>query len=83
MDKIDDSKPNHAILDVVLGRDCFSRIGRTGICVNIWEEMRGEDGVVGRAPAVGGVSSRTRKWCFQCGSGAEANWVYSLLAIGR
>lgn len=71
------------VLDEVLGSGCFSRVGRTGIVVNVWEDIKGDNGEVGLMPRVGGVSGRTRKWLFQMGSAAECNWVFGLCATGR
>ncbi|RDW84716.1 hypothetical protein BP6252_02306 [Coleophoma cylindrospora] len=71
------------LLDVVLGSGCFSKIGRTGIAVNVWEDVMGDNGEVGTVGAVGGVSGRTRKWMLQCGSAVEANWIFGLVAVGR
>ena len=68
------------LLDVVLGSGCFSKIGRTGIAVNVWEDITGSNGEV---PAVGGVSGRTRKWMIQCRCAADANWIFGLVAVGR
>lgn len=70
------------ILDVVLGGRCFSRLGRTGIVMNVWEDIVGDNGEVGRVAAVGGVSGRTRKWMFHCASGAATAWVFSLVGGG-
>jgi hypothetical protein len=68
------------LLDVVLGAQCFSKIGRTGICVNVWEDIMGESGVM---PAVGGVSGRTRKWLFQTGRAGDCDWIFGLVGVGR
>lgn len=70
------------ILDAVLGSACFSRVGVVGIVVNVWEDIVGDDGRVGVAPGVGGVSGRTRKWMLQCGSAMEARWIFGLLGGG-
>jgi hypothetical protein len=68
------------LLDVVLGAQCFSKIGRTGICVNVWEDIMGASGVM---PAVGGVSGRTRKWLFQTGRAGDCEWIFGLVGVGR
>lgn len=77
---VDKSKPElgHndpvAILDVVLGSRCFRVEGKTGILINIWEDV-----VV---QATGGVSGTTRKWMVQMGTEAERRWVFGLLGNG-
>jgi hypothetical protein len=71
------------VLDEVLGSGCFSKVGRTGIAVNVWEDIKGDNGEVGMVAKVGGVSGRTRKWLFQTGSAAECEWIFGLCAIGR
>lgn len=66
-------------LDVVLGSRCFSRLGSRGILLNVWEETLDKNGVAG-VGTMGGVSSgNVSKWCFQCGSVAEASWIYGLV----
>lgn len=70
------------LLDVVLGAQCFSKIGRTGICVNVWEDVGGSSGV-GLVPAVGGVAGRTRKWLFQTGRAGDCEWIFGLVGVGR
>ncbi|KAL3424764.1 glucan 4-alpha-glucosidase [Phlyctema vagabunda] len=71
------------LLDVVLGSGCFSKIGRTGIAINVWEDVTGPNGEIGMIGPVGGVSGRTRKWMLQCGSATEAHWIFGLVAVGR
>ena len=71
------------VLDEVLGSGCFSRVGRTGIVCNVWEDIKGDNGEVGMVGKIGGVSGTTRKWLFQTGSAAECNWIFSLCATGR
>jgi len=71
------------VLDEVLGSGCFSRVGRTGIVVNVWEDIVGDNGEVGRVGRVGGLSGRTRKWLFQTGGKAECDWIFGLCATGR
>ncbi|KAG9240094.1 hypothetical protein BJ878DRAFT_431047 [Calycina marina] len=71
------------ILDEVLGTSCFQQISRTGIAVNVWEDISDDNGEVGRVGKTGGVSGRTRKWLLQTGSAAERNWIYSLCATAR
>lgn len=79
-----DGKEEQAVLiDVVLGANCYSMLGRTGVAVNIWEDIRGDDGRLGVAGAYGGVSATTRKYLFQNACAAGANWIYGLLAVGR
>ena len=67
------------ILDVVLGSGCFSRLGTRGICLNVWEEGRGEGSDVARAPETGMPGGKVAKWCFQCVNVAEANWIFRLV----
>jgi len=71
------------LLDEVLGAGCFQQMSRTGIAVNVWEDITGDNGEVGTVGKTGGLSGRTRKWLFQTGSAAERNWIYSLCATGR
>ncbi|KAI0470903.1 hypothetical protein GGR56DRAFT_658156 [Xylariaceae sp. FL0804] len=67
-------------LDVVLGSRCFSRLGSRGILLNVWEEVRDERGEAGQVPKFGGTSGgNVSKWCFQCGSVAESNWIFGLV----
>jgi hypothetical protein len=66
------------VLDEVLGSGCFSRVGRTGIAINIWEDIKGDGGEVGQIGRFGGVSGRTRKWLLQTGSAREAAWIFGL-----
>lgn len=68
------------VLDVVLGSKCFGRLGTRGIILNVWEDLRDEQNNVGMAPKTGGLSGTVRKWCFQCGSATEANWIFGLVA---
>ncbi|KAJ4389647.1 hypothetical protein N0V93_007119 [Gnomoniopsis smithogilvyi] len=68
------------VLDVVLGSKCFGRLGTRGIILNVWEDLRDEQNNVGLAPKTGGLSGTVRKWCFQCGSATEANWIFGLVA---
>lgn len=68
------------VLDVVLGSKCFGRLGTRGIILNVWEDLRDEQNNVGLAPKTGGLSGTVRKWCFQCSSATEANWIYGLVA---
>ena len=78
-----DNKPNVVLLDVILGANCFSRIGNNGIACNIWEDVIGDNGQVGTIGAFGGVSGRTRKWLFDSGNKRDADWIFGLLAMGR
>jgi hypothetical protein len=68
------------VLDAVLGSKCFGRLGTKGIVLNIWEDLRDAEGNVGVVPASGGLSGRVKKWCFQCHTTAEANWIFGLVA---
>jgi len=70
------------ILDVVLGGACFSRQGVVGIVMNVWEDIRGDNGEVGKVAAIGGVSGRTRRWMFHFASAAETAWAFSLVGGG-
>ncbi|KAG0646728.1 hypothetical protein D0Z07_6296 [Hyphodiscus hymeniophilus] len=79
----ENSKPNVVLLDVILGANCFSRIGNNGIACNIWEDVIGDNGQVGTVGAFGGVSGRTRKWLFDTGNKRDADWIFGLLAMGR
>ena len=76
-------KPNAVLLDVILGANCFSRIGNNGIACNVWEDVTGDNGEVGTVGASGGVSGRTRKWLFDTGNKRDADWIFGLLAMGR
>lgn len=71
------------LLDVVLGGGCWARVGVVGVVANVWEDVKGDDGVVGNIGAVGGVSGRTRKWMVQCASAGEAAWIFGLVGGGR
>jgi hypothetical protein len=75
--------PNAVLLDVVLGGNCFSRIGNNGIACNVWEDVVGDNGVVGMIGAFGGVSGRTRKWLFDTGNKRDADWIFNLLSAAR
>lgn len=66
------------VLDEVLGSNCFSKMGRTGIVINVWVDIRGDGGEIGRIGRSGGVSGRTRKWLIQTRSSREAAWIYGL-----
>lgn len=68
------------VLDVVLGSKCFGRLGTRGIILNVWEDLRDEKNNVGFAPKTGALSGTVKKWCFQCSSTTEANWIYGLVA---
>lgn len=68
------------VLDVVLGSGCFSKLGARGIILQVWEDLRDEQNNVGVVPAKGGLSGSVKKWCFQCSSAAEANWIFGLVA---
>ncbi|KAI1342147.1 hypothetical protein F5Y15DRAFT_333367 [Xylariaceae sp. FL0016] len=66
-------------LDVVLGSRCFTRLGSRGILLNVWEEVKDESGAVGAAPKGGNSGGNVNKWCFQCASVMEANWIFGLV----
>jgi hypothetical protein len=68
------------VLDVVLGSKCFGRLGSRGIILNVWEDLRDEQNRVGGVPASGALSGKVKKWCFQCGSAQQANWIFGLVA---
>jgi hypothetical protein len=68
------------VLDVVVGSGCFTRLAARGIILNVWEDLRDERNRVGIVPREGGLSGKVKKWCFQCGSAAEANWIHGLVA---
>jgi hypothetical protein len=73
------SEKPRVVLDAVLGSGCFTSMGSRGIVCGIWEEVRDEKGEVGAVPARGGAGGTVRKFCFQCGSVAEASWVLRLV----
>lgn len=77
----DASKANPVVvLDVVLGSKCFGRLGTRGIILNVWEDLRDEQNNVGQVPKTGALSGTVKKWCFQCSSAGEANWIFGLVA---
>ena len=80
--KSEEPEAVQVILDVVLGGACFSRQGVVGIVMNVWEDIRGDNGEVGKVAAIGGVSGRTRRWMFHFASAAETAWVFSLVGGG-
>lgn len=82
-DKKEKDTTNVVLLDVILGANCFSRLGNNGIACNIWEDVTGDNGEVGMVGAYGGVSGRTRKWLFDTGNKRDADWIFGLLAVGR
>ena len=54
------------LLDVQLGEHCFERTARTGIAVNVWEDVVGPNGEVGVVGAIGGVGGgRSRVYMIQ------------------
>lgn len=67
------------MLDAVLGSGCFSSMGARGIVCGVWEEVKGEDGVVGAVPHTGATGGNIKKWCFQLANAAEASWVLRLV----
>ncbi|PNH27082.1 hypothetical protein BJF96_g9621 [Verticillium dahliae] len=74
-----DSETPRIILDAVLGSGCFTPMGSRGIICGIWEELRTATGEVGIAPATGGAAGSIKKWCLQCASVGEAQWVLRLV----
>ncbi|EKD20300.1 hypothetical protein MBM_00982 [Drepanopeziza brunnea f. sp. 'multigermtubi' MB_m1] len=70
------------ILDCALGADCFSKMGHRGVIANVWEDIRGDNGVVGFASSRGGVAGRVRKWCFQTARSGDCQWIYMLCRSG-
>ncbi|KAK5656188.1 hypothetical protein OQA88_4948 [Cercophora sp. LCS_1] len=67
------------LLDAVLGSKCFSMLGTKGIMCSVWENLRDEDGNVGVAPATGALAGKVTKWCFQCKSVQQADWIMHLV----
>ncbi|KAJ6781118.1 hypothetical protein PWT90_00699 [Aphanocladium album] len=76
--KKEDEEPK-VLLDAVLGSGCFSAMGSRGIVCGIWEEVKSADGVVGMVPAKSNPGGKIKKWCFQLGTAAEANWVLRMV----
>lgn len=68
--------------DQVVGARCCAKTGRKGIVMQIWEELRGANGEVGRAPAKGGVCGRQQKYLLQSESTAQARFIFALLGAG-
>jgi hypothetical protein len=77
----DGNKAQAVVLDDILGADCFSKMGTTGVVCQVWDEVRGDNGEVGTVGKEGGVSGRMRKWCFQTGRAGDADWILSLCSI--
>jgi hypothetical protein len=74
------SKKNIVLLDVTLSESCFERVARSGIAVSVWEDLVGEDGVVGGPGKTGGVSgARARVFMVQMKSERECAWCYGML----
>ncbi|KAK4138553.1 hypothetical protein BT67DRAFT_13954 [Trichocladium antarcticum] len=67
------------LLDAVLGSGCFGLLGTKGVMCSVWENLRDEEGRVGVAPRQGTVAARVTKWCFQCKSVQQADWIMRLL----
>jgi len=67
------------LLDAVLGSKCFMMIGKRGIQCSVWEDLRDEEGRVGVAPRTGAISGKVTKWCFQCKSELQAEWIMKIL----
>ncbi|KAH8663631.1 hypothetical protein BGZ60DRAFT_379404 [Tricladium varicosporioides] len=80
---------NHAnghgqvLIDEIIGASCFQMVGIKGVMCTVWEDMTGPNGEEGQVRATGGVGGRQRKWLFQMGYVAHANWIFNLLAAGR
>lgn len=68
--------------DEVLGSECFQLMSKKGIYMNVWTELRGPNGEIGQAPAVGGVSGRNRRFLLQCPSSQARNYIWSQLGAG-
>ncbi|KFA76671.1 hypothetical protein S40288_04436 [Stachybotrys chartarum IBT 40288] len=71
-----DSDQPVVVLDAVLGSGCFSPMGVRGIVCGVWEEAKVAGDV---APATGPTGGNIKKWCFQCASVADADWVLRLV----
>lgn len=67
------------LLDAVLGSKSFSMLGTKGIMCSVWENLRDEEGNVGLAPRTGTVAGKVTKWCFQCKSVQQANWIFGMV----
>jgi hypothetical protein len=67
------------LLDAVLGSKCFSMLGSKGVMCSVWENLRDEEGNVGVAPRNGAVAGKVTKWCFQCKSMQQANWIMGMV----
>ncbi|KAK1783616.1 hypothetical protein QBC45DRAFT_388692 [Copromyces sp. CBS 386.78] len=67
------------LLDAVLGSKSFSMLGTKGIMCSVWENLRDEEGNVGLAPRTGTVAGKVTKWCFQCKSVQQANWIFGIV----
>ncbi|KAK4157500.1 hypothetical protein C8A00DRAFT_11631 [Chaetomidium leptoderma] len=68
------------LLDAVLGSKCFGLLGTKGVMCSVWENLRDEEGNVGVVPKHGAVGGRVTKWCFQCKSVQQAEWIMRLLS---
>lgn len=67
------------VVDLTVGSSCFSTLGNTGVVINVWEEMRDEDGNIGVVPAQGGLSGGVVRWCLQCPNVAQWMWIMNLV----
>ncbi|KAJ4302090.1 hypothetical protein N0V88_002226 [Collariella sp. IMI 366227] len=67
------------LLDAVLGSKCFGMLGSKGVMCSVWENLRDEEGNVGVAPRNGATAGKVTKWCFQCKSLQQAEWIMKLL----
>jgi hypothetical protein len=81
-DKAKNQGEYYTFIDMVLGADCFSIIGRTGVCATVWEDVMGPNGEIGMVGATGGVAGRTRRWLFQTSCQADAAHIYNICAVG-
>ncbi|KAI1774219.1 hypothetical protein F4818DRAFT_76678 [Hypoxylon cercidicola] len=67
------------VLDVILGSQCFSRLGSRGVLLSVWEEVKDENGQTGVVPQGGGSGGNITKWCLQCSSVQQAVWIFGLV----
>ncbi|KAF4628949.1 hypothetical protein G7Y89_g9204 [Cudoniella acicularis] len=71
------------LIDEVIGASCFQMVGIKGVMCTVWEDVTGPNGEEGQVGATGRMAGRQRKWLFQMGYVAHANWIFNLLAAGR
>jgi hypothetical protein len=67
------------LVDVVLGAINVGMVARTGLLMNVWEEMRGDDGEVGTVGKAGGVSGRNQRWMLHCKNEAQTKYIYQMV----